>query len=115
MARLWIATFVIVATFGAPAVVIAQETVVAEEAAVTAWTFNQACCGLKTLCPGKQHLTFIHPFTCCPVDVCFCLPCGCYELICKDGCLAKKLVFKYKGLGNDVVIKFKKDGSVVVN
>ena len=100
-----------------PTVIMAQEVPVkATEAEVHAFTFDEACCALKTLPPGQHTVLFIHPYTCCPVEVCFCLPCGCYELVCKDGCIGgKRLVFKYKGLGNDVVIKFKKDGTVVVN
>lgn len=97
-----------------PMAVQAQETPVAVEAP-TAMTFEQACCALKCLPPGEHRICFIHPFTCCPVEVCFCLPCGCYEVICKDGCHVKKLTFKYKGLCNDVVIKFKKNGTVAVN
>lgn len=91
-----------------------QEAPVAAEP-LAPMTFQDACCGLGDLCPGEHKISVIHPFTCCPVDVCFCLPCGCYRLECKDGCLAKRLVFKYKGLCNDVVIKFKKNGDVVVN
>lgn len=68
---------------------------------------------LKDMGPGEYKITFLHPETCCPVDVCFCLPCGCYELDC-GGCCATKLIFKYPGLCNDVVLKFKKDGSVAV-
>ncbi|QDU62791.1 hypothetical protein Pan216_36610 [Planctomycetes bacterium Pan216] len=76
-------------------------------------TMEQACCDFKCLEPGKYEVTMIHPHTCCPVKVCFCLPCGCYELKCSD-CLGTKMTFKYPGLFNDVVVKFKKDGSVVV-
>lgn len=75
-------------------------------------TVGQAVCALKELCPGKYEMCFIHPYTCCPVKVCFCLPCGCYDLKCKE-CFGTKLVFDYDG-GPDVVIKFKKNGDVVV-
>lgn len=100
-----------------PTALRAQETPVTpvEAPAVQAMTFAEACCALKCLPPGEHRICFIHPYTCCPVEVCFCLPCGCYELCCKDGCFAKKLVFKYPGLCNDVVIKFKKNGDVAVN
>ncbi len=27
--------------------------------------------------PGKYEVVFVHPVTCCPVKVCFTLPCGC--------------------------------------
>lgn len=33
-------------------------------------------CAFKPL-PGKYEVVFIHPVTCCPVCVCFELPCGC--------------------------------------
>jgi hypothetical protein len=78
-------------------------------------TFEQACCALKCLPPGEHRICFLHPRTCCPVEVCFCLPCGCYCLDCKEGCFADKLVFDFKGHKNDVVVKFKKNGTVSVN
>lgn len=101
----------------------AQAAAVAEEGQqvvvvhkeLPAFTLQQACCSLTNLPPGQHQITFIHPYTCCPVTVCFCLPCGCYRLECGDGLCAEKLTFSYPGLFNDVVIKFKKNGSVVVN
>lgn len=101
-----------------PTVIMAQETPVkaVDSEVPHAFTFDEACCALKNLPPGEHNVLFIHPYTCCPVEVCFCLPCGCYELVCKDGCIGgKRLVFKYPGLHNDVVIKFKKNGTVVVD
>jgi hypothetical protein len=114
VAAMLAATFVLIM----PTMVLAEEVTAkpAEATEVTAFTFDEACCALKTLPAGEHKITFIHPYTCCPVEVCFCLPCGCYELICKDGCIgAKRLVFKYPGLCKKVVIKFKKDGTVVVD
>lgn len=69
---------------------------------------------LKELKPGEYEVVVIHPYSCCPVKICFCLPCGCYDLKCAGGLCAKKLVFNYPGLCNNVVLKFNKDGSVSV-
>src|SRR5437868_1569228 len=33
-------------------------------------------CAFKPVC-GKYEVVFIHPVSCCPVCVCFDLPCGC--------------------------------------
>lgn len=84
---------------------------------IPALTLKDACCcdALKCLPPGQHRVTFIHPYTCCPVDVCFCLPCGCYKVECGKGLCAEKLRFDVKGMFNDVVIKFTKDGGVKVN
>ena len=82
--------------------------------AVAALPIDQASAALKELPTGEYKMVFVHPYTCCPVEVCFCLPCGCYDVKCGSGCCAKKLVFNYPGLKDDVVIKFKKDGSVAV-
>lgn len=97
----------------AQAAEVSQEVVVAKE--ITALMLKDAACALNNLPPGKHEVTFIHPYTCCPVTVCFCLPCGCYKVDCGDGLCAEKLRFNYPGLFNDVVIKFKKNGTVVVN
>ena len=79
-----------------------------------ALTLSQAKSLLCRLPPGPQRITFVHPHTCCPVTVCFCLPCGCYEIECGKGLLCnEKLRFDFKK-GKDVVIKFHKDGSVSV-
>lgn len=82
-----------------------------------ALTLEAACACDSCLAdlPAGQHvLVFVHPYTCCPVEVCVCLPCGCKTVSCEKGLCAKKLRFAYKGLCNDVVIKFNKDGSVSV-
>jgi hypothetical protein len=65
----------------------------------------------KTFCPsaGKFEVTLIHPKTCCPVTVCFCLPC---KEACKVTATKHALRFSYKG--KDVVIRFKHDGTVSV-
>jgi hypothetical protein len=65
----------------------------------------------KTFCPtaGKFEVTLIHPKTCCPVTVCFCLPC---KEACKVTANKHALRFSYKG--KDVVIRFKHDGTVSV-
>lgn len=92
-----------------------QEVVVMASPAATAMTYGQACCALEGLCPGQHTFCIIHPYTCCPVEVCVCLPCGCYDVCCTSGWCAKKLVFDFKGHKNDVVVKFKKNGSVSVH
>jgi hypothetical protein len=58
--------------------------------------------------PGMHKVTFIHPYTCCPVDVCFTLPCGCPKVICKKN----ELEFSYGR--KEVEIKFYKCGDVKV-
>lgn len=81
----------------------------------TALPFADAPKALKQLPPGKVSVIFIHPITCCPVEVCFTLPCGCYEIESDTTLFGnKKLTFKYPGLCNDVVLKFTKDGGVKV-
>lgn len=88
--------------------------------AVTALTYDDVCCNgaLDKLPPGKYEMTFIHPHTCCPVTVCFCIPCvpcECYEIECGKGLLcAYNIEFDYPGCKNDVLIRFKKNGEVVV-
>ena len=83
---------------------------------VTAMTLQEICCCgvLNELPPGLHQITVIHPHTCCPVTICFCLPCGCYDVVCGKGLCATKLRFKYPGLCNDIVIKFRKNGDVIV-
>jgi hypothetical protein len=65
----------------------------------------------KSFCPaqGQYEVTLLHPKTCCPVTVCFCLPC---KEACKVTATKHALRFSYKG--KDVVIRFKHDGTVVV-
>lgn len=60
--------------------------------------------------PGHYEVVLLHPVTCCPVKVCFTLPCGCP---CKVKVHAKSLVFSY-GLFDRVAIRFHHDGSVTV-
>lgn len=38
-------------------------------------------CAFKPQC-GKYEVVFIHPVSCCPVCVCFDLPCGCPKVRC---------------------------------
>lgn len=65
----------------------------------------------RAFCPtqGQYEVTLLHPKTCCPVTVCFCLPC---KEACKVTATKHALRFSYKG--KDVVIRFKHDGTVVV-
>lgn len=60
---------------------------------------------------GTHKVTLIHPKTCCPVDVCFKLPCGCAR---KVTVTKYTMRITYPGLFNDVVIRFKLDGTVSV-
>ena len=60
---------------------------------------------------GEHRVTLIHPKTCCPVEVCFKLPCGCAK---KVTTTKYTMRIVYPGLFNDVVIRFKLDGTVSV-
>ena len=77
-------------------------------------TLEEACCNLTDLKPGTHKMTFVHPYTCCEVEVCFCLPCGCYCVKCGGFLCTKTLRFQYPGLFNDVVLKFHSGGGVTV-
>jgi hypothetical protein len=59
--------------------------------------------------PGRYEVVLLNPETCCPVKVCFCLPCGCPKVRVHE----KSLVFHY-GLLDNVAIRFHHDGSVTV-
>lgn len=59
---------------------------------------------------GRYEVEFLHPKTCCPVTVCFCLPCGCPR---KVHCHKYSLTYDY---GRErVTIRFKLNGDVHVN
>jgi hypothetical protein len=58
---------------------------------------------------GQHQVTLVHPYTCCPVTVCFCLPCGCPKVRADKN----DLEFRY-GLFRKVEIKFCKDGTYKV-
>lgn len=60
---------------------------------------------------GAYRVTLIHPKTCCPVDVCFTLPCGCAKSVTAN---KSTLRIAYPGLFNDLVIRFRHDGTVSV-
>jgi hypothetical protein len=57
---------------------------------------------------GNYEVDFIHPYTCCPVRVCFTLPCGCPRVRCDRN----ELEFDYGKY--EVEIHFKRDGRVKV-
>jgi hypothetical protein len=59
--------------------------------------------------PGHYEVVLLNPETCCPVKICFTLPCGCPTIRLHD----KSLVFHY-GLLDNVAIRFHHDGSVSV-
>lgn len=90
------------------------EAPLAEEA-VVAMSFADFCAACEHLEPGEYTFVVVHPYTCCPVTICICVPCGCYCLECKCNCFGSKVVFDYPGLCNNIVIKFKKNGAVVTN
>ncbi len=60
--------------------------------------------------PGKHRVTLIHPYTCCPVDVCFELPCECAKCVSAD---CNDITIRY-GLIRKVEIRFYKNGNVKV-
>jgi hypothetical protein len=60
---------------------------------------------------GSYRVTLIHPKTCCPIEVCFTLPCGCAK---KVTTTKNTMRIVYPGLFNDVVIRFRHDGTVSV-
>jgi hypothetical protein len=81
----------------------------------TPLTLAQAERALRCLPPGCHHLLLIHPVTCCPVAVTVRIN-GCLTDVKATKFLGThKLVFKVKGWNNDVVVKFKHNGGVVVN
>ncbi len=61
--------------------------------------------------PGHYEVVLLHPVTCCPVKVCFTLPCGCPRSVKVH---SNSLVFSY-GLFNRVAVRFHHDGSVTVH
>jgi len=81
----------------------------------TPLTLSQAERALRCLPPGCHHLLLIHPVTCCPVAVTVRIS-GCITDVKASKFLGVyKLTFKVKGWCNDVTIKFKHNGSAVVN
>jgi hypothetical protein len=79
-------------------------------AVVQPMSVDEFACNLKPAA-GTYHVTLIHPKTCCPVEVCFKLPCGCAKRITTTK-YSMRIV--YPGLFNDVVIRFRLDGTVSV-
>jgi hypothetical protein len=60
--------------------------------------------------PGRYEVVLLHPKTCKPVAVCFELPCGCLT---KVSASKNSIKFEYRKQ-DDVVIRFKHNGSVSV-
>jgi hypothetical protein len=58
---------------------------------------------------GTFKVVLIHPVTCCPVTVCFCLP-GCPKTVRLHD---RRVTFHY-GLAKNVVLNFTPDGRVTV-
>lgn len=59
---------------------------------------------------GTYEVDFVHPYTCCPVRVCFTLPHGCPKRV---SCDRNELKFDYGRC--EVEIEFKRDGRVKVD
>jgi hypothetical protein len=59
---------------------------------------------------GRYEVVMQHPSTCCPVKVCFSLPCGCPR---KIRVVGNSVEIRY-GLFRVVVLRFASDGSVRV-
>ncbi len=79
-----------------------------------ALTVTEAKTALKGLRPGQHQIHFIHPLTNRPVCVALKVS-GCvYDVKWHTLFGQHRLVLKVRGLLNDVVVKFKKDGAVVV-
>jgi hypothetical protein len=103
---------------GQPPVVVQQPPVFVPGVPVvpvqTALTIAQAERALKCLPPGCHHVMFIHPVTKFPVSVTIRLS-GCpTDVKCGKLLGTYRLTFKIKGLCNDVVVKFKPNGTAVV-
>jgi hypothetical protein len=52
--------------------------------------------------PGNYEVVFVHPVTCCPVKVCFTLPCGCPKVK-----ISKRMIVFDYGRHHVVRIRFK--------
>ncbi len=61
---------------------------------------------------GNYKVTLLHPYSRCPVDVCFALPAGCPKVKVKT-CLRQRIEFDYGG--KDVEIVFYRNGRVKVD
>lgn len=72
-------------------------------------TIEEFAASFKPL-PGRYEVLLIHPKTCCPVKVCFTLPCGC---LCNVKVSKHSIRFVYK-CQHDVVIRFLLCGKVWV-
>jgi hypothetical protein len=59
--------------------------------------------------PGAYRVTLLHPFTCCPVEVCFTLPPGCPRVEVNK----RQLEFDYGK--HEVRVNFRRNGSVEVD
>jgi hypothetical protein len=78
-------------------------------------TFGQATSALKGLRPGAYQMWFIHPVTNCPVCAKFVIRKNCVTDVSSNKWFGNyRLVLRVPGVGNDVALKFKRDGSVVV-
>jgi hypothetical protein len=74
---------------------------------VQAMSHRDFACAFKPM-EGTHKVWLIHPYTCCPVEVCFTLPCGCPKV--KSN--RHEIVFDYGK--NKVEIRFYRCGDVEV-
>lgn len=72
-------------------------------------TIDEFAASFKPL-PGRYEVLLIHPKSCCPVKVCFTLPCGC---LCNVKVSKHTIRFVYK-CRRDVVVHFLCCGKVWV-
>jgi len=73
-------------------------------------TVKEFVCAFQPTC-GKHSVVLLHPFTNCPVNVCFTLPSGCGKVKTKK-CLRERIIFDYGR--KEVEIVFLRNGGVRV-
>jgi hypothetical protein len=74
-------------------------------------TVKEFACSFRPTC-GTHHVTLLHPFTGCPVNVCLTLPEGCPKVRVKT-CLRQRVEIDYGC--KDVEIVFYRNGRVKVD
>jgi len=73
-------------------------------------TVKEFACSFQPTC-GTHHVVLLHPFTHCPVNVCFTLPAGCAKVKLKK-CVRERVVFDFGR--KEVEIVFLRKGGVRV-
>jgi hypothetical protein len=74
-------------------------------------TVKEFACSFHPAC-GTYSVVLLHPYSCCPVNVCFTLPAGCPRVKVKT-CLRQRLEFDYGKC--EVELVFYRNGKVKVN